>query len=90
MAIDQKHHYNRLSAAALVFGLLGVPVALLPFGVPVAILAVITGLAGRQQARRNGQPLRMANIAVVLGIAGIAVWVAVMLGFALLAGVYGD
>jgi hypothetical protein len=90
MAIDKRHQDNRMPAAALVFGIIGVPAALLPFGVPIAILAVVTGFGARRRSQGRSQSRRMANAAIALGLLGVGLWVAVILGFVLFAGVFGS
>jgi hypothetical protein len=82
---QQQPHYSRVSTAALVVGLISLPSAFLPFGIPVAIIAMILGFAARRDAISNARPVKMANAAIVLGGIAVLIWVVIVVGFALFA-----
>jgi hypothetical protein len=85
----QRSHYSKPSAAALVVGLVSMPVALLPFGVVLGVVAVILGYGARRSAIENARPVKMANTALVMGLAAIVIWAVVISGFAFFGAVYG-
>jgi hypothetical protein len=87
MATNERPQHGRMSAAAIVVGLVSLPTAFLPFGIVVALAALVLGIAARSDAISNGRPVRMAHGALVLGAVSVLIWVLVVAGFALLAGV---
>ena len=72
--------HSKQATASLVLGILGLPLLLLGFvGLGGAVLAIILGAVARADARRKGdsKPTR-AMAGIVLGIADIVIFVAVI------------
>lgn len=83
MATERHHlHYSRVSTAVLVVGLLSLPAPFLPFGIPVAIIALMLGVAARREAISDARPVKMAKVVIVLGSIAILIWLTVVVGFA--------
>jgi hypothetical protein len=85
MATSEGPQHGRLSAISIVVGLISLPTALLPFGIVVALAALVLGLAARREAINQGRPVRMAHGAIVLGTIAVLVWILVIAGFTFLA-----
>jgi hypothetical protein len=87
MATDEGRRHGSLSAIAIVVGLISLPTAFLPFGIVVALASLALGFAARRDAVKHGRPVRMAHGALVLGGVSVAIWILVIAGFIVIAGV---
>jgi hypothetical protein len=87
MATNERPQHGRMSAAAIVMGLVSLPTAFLPFGIVVALAALGLGIAARSDAITHGRPVRMAHGALVLGTIAVAIWILVIAGFLVIAGI---
>jgi uncharacterized membrane protein YozB (DUF420 family) len=70
---EQLQQTNGMAAASLTCGIVSVVFAAL-LGVPVGIIAIITGVKGRRQAERGLGRMTMAGWGLGLGITGIALF----------------
>jgi lysylphosphatidylglycerol synthetase-like protein (DUF2156 family) len=72
-----------VGVAALVLGILGTLLALIPglfwVAIPLAVISLILGVVGRKSAASNNQPTGMATAGLVLGaiglVLGVAMWI---------------
>lgn len=87
MATNDRPQHGGMSAIALVVALVSLPTAFLPFGIVVALAALALGIVARRDAITHGRPVRMAHGALVMASVAVLIWVLVILGFALLAGI---
>jgi hypothetical protein len=66
-----------MSAGALVLGIIGTILALIPglsiVGAVLGVLAVILGVVGRKSAATNNRPTGSATAGMVLGIIGLVI-----------------
>jgi hypothetical protein len=85
MATSEGPQHGRLSAIAIVVGLISLTTAFLPFGIVVALAALVLGVVARRDAINHGRPVRMAHGAIVLGTVAIVVWILIIAGFTLFA-----
>jgi hypothetical protein len=69
-----------MAVAALVLGILGTIICLIPglftYGIPVAAIALVLGILARKGAAAKQQPTGLATAGVVLGAVGLCIGIA--------------